>query len=72
MNTYTFNYRIGSDSSDISYTCCAERLSSAMRLFERWRETWKSGLVMSLLPHYTVVNEDGKSSSRVLPSKYMN
>lgn len=72
MKTYTFNYRIGPDSSDISYTCCAERLSSALRLFGRWQETFKSGPIMTLLPHYTVVNEDGKLSSRVLPSKYMN
>ena len=71
MRTYTFFYHIDSSPGDIAFKCRAERLHTALRLF--WRESMKFACpVTSLLPHYEVINDDGKPSFRVLPFKYMN
>ena len=70
MNKYTFFYRADSVSGDLCATYCATRLSSALRIF--WRDSLKfSAPVSSLLPHYEVVNSEGKLSFRVLPEKYL-
>ena len=70
MNKYTFFYRSGSVSGDLCATCCARKLATAIRIF--WRNSLKfSSPVTSLLPHYEVLNSEGKLSFRVLPEKYL-
>lgn len=70
MNKYTFFYRSDSASGDLCATYRARKLASALRIF--WRDSLKFAVpVTSLLPHYEVMNSEGKLSFRVLPEKYL-
>lgn len=70
MNKYTFFYRSDLASGDLCATYRALKLSSALRIF--WRDSLKFSVpVTSLLPHYEVVNSEGRISFRVLPKKYL-
>lgn len=70
MNKYTFFYRSDAASGELCATYRARKLATALRVF--WRESLKfSSPVTSLLPHYEVVNSEGKLSFRVLPEKYL-
>ena len=70
MNKYTFFYRSDSVSGDLCATYCARKLSTAIRIF--WRDSLMFATpVTTLLPHYEVLNSEGKLSFRVLPQKYL-
>lgn len=70
MNRYTFFYHSDSAPGELCATYRARKLATALRVF--WRDSLKfAAPVTSLLPHYEVVNSEGKVSFRVLPEKYL-
>ncbi len=70
MNKYTFYYRSDSVSGDLCATYYARKLTTALRIF--WRDSLNFAAPVSfLLPHYEVMNCEGRVSFRVLPVKYL-